>query len=211
MENGVAISRSFIYDYMVNHISSAQQPTNNFRALKSGYTLFASGHVQSIHMYTDALYCFYKAVVLPSMKKDKTYTVLCAIGMASRLIKRVQCSCPAGDSQSCVHLSAMLHALECLFETPRKSALVGIAVGESKTSFECTWVKPRKRKIPPTCAESLKYVKHEYGKKTKRKCSDAHFDPRPPNVRNVAIVEEGRQILIAGLKGSGTCAELLLD
>ena len=210
VENGVAISRSFIYDYMVNHVSDGQESTNNFRTLKAGYNMFASGHVQSIHMYTVASHCFYKAVVLPSMKKDKTYTVLCAITLNSTKLDIVHCNCPAGESQSCVHLSALLHALERLFEAPRKAILVGTAVGESKTSLECMWVKPRKRKVPATCADTLHYVKHEYGRKRKRHSTDFDFDPRQPTKRNAATVEAGRQIFLAGLKDSGTCAELLL-
>jgi len=170
VNNGVAISRSFVYDYMVNRVSNGKESTNNFRALKAGYNMFASGHVQSIYMATDASHCFYKAVVLPSMKKDKTYTVLCAITLTSTEVDCVRCTCPAGESQSCVHLSALLHALECLFEAPHKAILVGTAVGESKTSFECMWAKPRKRKVPATCASDLRYVKHEYGRKRKRNC-----------------------------------------
>ena len=105
----------------------------------------------------------------------------------------------------------MLHALECLFETPHKAILVGTALGESKTSFECTWLKPRKRKIEATCADVLHYIKHEYGKTPKRKSTDTDFHPRPPSKRSAATVEEGRQILALGLKGTGTCAELLLQ
>ena len=108
LENGVAISRSFIYAYMVDCVSSERDPSNNFRALKTGNNLFTSGHVQSIH----------------------------------------------------------------------KAILVGTAVGESKTSFECTWLKPRKRNIVATCADVLHYI---YGKTHKRKFTDADFDPRPPN------------------------------
>jgi len=71
----------------------------------------------------------------------------------------VHCNCPAGESQSCVHLSALLHALECLFEAPRKAILVGTAVGESKTSLECMYVGEAKKvqssshlcQYPPLC------------------------------------------------------------
>ena len=211
LENGVAISRSFIYAYMVDRVSSERDPSNNFCALKTGYNLFVSGHVQSIHMCTNMSYCFYKAAILPSMNKEKPYNVLCAIHLASKQVHCAHCSCPAGESQSCVHLSAMLHALECLFETPYKAILVGTAVGESKTSFDCTWLKPRKRKIAATCADVLHYIRHEYGKTHKRKCTDADFDPRPPSKCSATTVEEGRQILAYGLKGTGTCAELLLQ
>ena len=67
--NGVAVPRSFIYDYLVDHISPNEtQPTNNFRALKVGYNLFASGYVQSVSMCRSTSHCFYKGTVLPTMK-----------------------------------------------------------------------------------------------------------------------------------------------
>jgi len=72
------------------------------------------------------------------------------------------------------------------------------------------WVKPRKCKVPATCADTLHYVKHEYGRKHKRPSTDFDFDPRQPTKRNATTVEAGRQILLAGLKDSETCAELLL-
>jgi len=43
-----------------------------------------------------------------------------------------------------------------------------------------------------------------------REIANPDFDPRPPNKRNAATTEAARQILIAGLKDSATCAELLL-
>ena len=66
----------------------------------------------------------------------------------------------------------MLHALECLFEAQHKAVLVGTALGEPRTSFECSWIKPRKRKVPATSANDLHYTKHEYGKTRKRKPVD---------------------------------------
>ena len=36
------------------------------------------------------------------------------------------------------------------------------------------------------------------------------FDPQPPGKRGVSTVEDGRKILVDGLKGSRTCAELVL-
>lgn len=194
---------------MVNRVSNRKESTNNF-CDEAGYNMFVSGHVQSIYMSTDASHCLYKAVVLPNMKKDKTYTVLCAITLTSTEVNCVHCTCPAGESQSCVHLSVLLHALECLFEAPHKALLVGTAVGEFKTSFECMWAKPRKRKVPATCVSDLYHDKHGYGRKCKGEIVKPDFDPRPPNKRNAETTEAARQILIAGLKDSATCAELLL-
>ena len=85
-----------------------------------------------------------------------------------------------------------------------------MAAGESKTSIECTWVKPRKRKVAATCATDLHYVKHEYGTKCKRKSTCNDFDPRPPSKHDISTAKEGKKMLIDGLKGSSTCAELVL-
>ena len=207
----MTITRTFIYEYLVDHVAPHEaQPTNNFRALKGGYNAFASGHFQSISMCKNATHCFYKGIVLPTMKKDKSYTVLCSIQLSSKKIDGVQCNCPAGLSQSCIHLSALLHAIECLFTMPRTTLLAKMAAGESKTSLECTWVKPRKRKVAATCATELHYVKLEYGTKRKGKSTSSDFDPRPPSKRGVSAVEDGRKILVEGLKASRTCAELVL-
>ena len=108
-----------------------------------------------------------------------------------------------------MHLSALLHALECLFEDPYKD-LVGTAVGESRTSLECKWVKPRKCKVPAPCADDLDYIKHENGKKRRRNATKSDFDPRPPARRDSSTTEAGKEILCNGLKRSGTCAELML-
>ena len=88
-------------------------------------------------MCNKATHYFYKGMVLPTMKKDKLYTVLCSIGLSCRKVDCVQCNCPVGSSQSCVHLSAVFHALECLFITPHTTMMAGVAVGESRTSLEC--------------------------------------------------------------------------
>ena len=181
-----------------------------FCALKGGYNAFASGHVQSISMRKNSTHCFYKGIFLTTMK-DKSYTVLCSIQLASKEIDYVQCNCPAGVSQSCIHLSALLHACECLFTTLCTVLLAKMAAGESKTSLECTWVKPSKHKVTATCATDLHYVKHEYGNKRKRKSTCSDFDPRPPTKHDVSTAEQGRKILADGLKGSSTCSEVVHD
>ena len=87
IDNGVPISRSFVYEYLIDHArDKLVGPANNSRSLKMGYNLFASGHVQSIYMAKNTSCCFYKAVVLPTMKKDKCYTVLCAISFSTKKI-----------------------------------------------------------------------------------------------------------------------------
>ena len=65
-----------------------------------------------------------------------------------------------------VHLSALLHALECLHESPNTIFLAGSTVGEPKTSMQCMWLKPRKRKVQATSAHDLNNVKREYEKQT---------------------------------------------
>ena len=211
LEKGFKITRAFIYDYFVECCHHKNAPTKNFRALKSGYTMFASGHVQSVQMAISDHYTFYKSKIYPSMKKDKPYDCDCCIDGAKRKIISAHCSCPAGISKSCVHVSALLHSLECLFENPRNSLLVASAVGESKTSQACEWLKPRKRKVDATRAADLLYVKHEYGKKKRKKPPPADFDPRPPTKRNAQSVEQAKCLLCASIKDSKVCADLLLN
>ena len=158
-------THEFIYDYLVER-QSCGVPTNNFRALRAGYNMFASGHVQSVKLATSWNYIFYKSSIFPSMKKNKPYTTTCTINGIARKIVRAQCTCPAGASESCVHVSALLHALECLFESQRNTRLAAFAAGESRTSQECIWLKPRARKVTPTCATDLMYAKQAFGKKS---------------------------------------------
>ena len=95
MEKEFKVTRAFIYDYFVDrHTNNC--PTNNFRALKTGYNLFASGHVQSVQMATVGNYIFYKSKILPSMKKDKCYNSDCCIDVSKKKIVAAHCSCPVG-------------------------------------------------------------------------------------------------------------------
>ena len=153
-EKGFKVTRAFIYDYLVERRTKSG-PSNNFRALKSGYNMFASGHVQSVKMATTESHILYKATNLPSMKKDKPYSTHCSIDFVKKKMASAFCSCPAGISESCVHISALLHALECLFESSKNSLLASSAIGESKTSQECAWLKPRQRKVSATLAVNL--------------------------------------------------------
>ena len=85
MEKGFKVTRAFIYDYFVDrHTNNC--PKNNFRALKTGYNLFASGHIQSVQMATVGNYIFYKSKILPSMILPSTSatTVIAALMSARR-------------------------------------------------------------------------------------------------------------------------------
>lgn len=210
LERGFRVTRSFIYDYLVQRVTR-NGPANNFRALKTGYNLFGSGHVQSVEMAVTPDHIHYKSSILPSMKKDKAYSTSLSISIKTKKLDRASCSCPAGSSESCVHVSALLHALECLFESSKNAMLVASAVGESRTSQRCAWLKPRARKVHATSATNLTYIKHEYGKKKRKTPPPSDFDPRPPSKRSSTTVDEARQKLRNGIKGSGICAELLLD
>ena len=63
------------------------------------------------------------------MKKDKCYNSDCCIDVSRKKIVAAHCRCV-----SCVHVSALLHSIECLFESSKNSRLVASAVGESRTS-----------------------------------------------------------------------------
>ena len=66
------------------------------------------------------------------------------------------------------------------------------------------------KKVQGCSDTDLHYVKHEYGTKLKRKSTCSEFDPRPPSKRDASTVQDSKKILVNGLKGSNTCAELVL-
>ena len=55
-----------------------------------------------------------KAICLPEMKKDRTYTLTLAVDKVTVDITTVKCTCPAGQGSfgSCKHLVPLCYALE---------------------------------------------------------------------------------------------------
>ena len=77
-----------------------------------GYKLFKEGHVQKIFVRSADI--FVKAVCLPEMRKDRTYSLEITISKYNMNFSGAVCSCPAGKGLygSCKHLAALCFALE---------------------------------------------------------------------------------------------------
>ena len=65
--------------------------------------------------------CKVKAVCLPEMKKDHTYSVFVTISITSCNVKTAECSCPAGYGPlgSCKHIVVLCFCLEDFLKSKR--------------------------------------------------------------------------------------------
>ena len=98
------------------------------------------------------------AVVLPSMRKDHLYTVCTLMHQATARVIRACCTCPAGLSGCCNHITATLYCLEDYIHC-------GLQEDKWKgcTDRLQTWNQPRKRNLDARPTDDVKLVKHEYG------------------------------------------------
>ena len=84
------------------------------RTLDKAYRFFQDGHVQNIKYHplpNIAVHICISAVVLPSMQKDHMYNVSIFINESAR-VAHACCSCPAGLSGCCNHVTAALYRLK---------------------------------------------------------------------------------------------------
>ena len=119
-------------------------------------------------------------------------------------------------SASCVHVSALLHALVqmcCKDGTPILTSDDGAHDEDEKadpvTSLACRWIQPRKQKEEVLKMSDAQFKKLRYDKPSKDLTSIASFDPRPPEYRGNAI--QRLPGLLQQLKGKGLCVSLLFD
>ena len=106
-----------------------------------------------------------KGVVRATMRKEQRQAY---IAFADVCIVFAKCSCPAGLSGCCVHISATLWALNKLGQNRGSS-----------TSRPCAWNIPAKKK-EPTKVQELHIERHDPAKQEKRQRQPLHrFDPRP--------------------------------
>lgn len=111
-------------------------------------------------------------------------------------------------SASCVHVSALLHALVALKPT--------VIMQEDEdsdeesppvTSLPCQWKPPRKRR---EAAMQVSQAQFEYGKVKKYSIESLEtFDPRPKELRNTC--SQRLPQLLRDVQGKGLCVSLLLD
>ena len=117
-------------------------------------------------------------------------------------------------SASCVHVSALLHALVSLKPS---SKIHDQALSDDNeddgtpcTSTLCAWKVPKKRKASALRISDATFEKHEYGKERKYLLQDIqHYDPRPTDLRGNATNQLPE--LLERVKGKGLCVSLLFD
>lgn len=136
-----------------------------------GFRFFTDGHVQSLkyHPLPDVDgYKYVQAQVLPSMSKNKVYTVNECLQEAAT-IAAAFCVRVAGLAGCCNHSAATLYVLD-------NFVTLGLREAASLN-------RPRKQEVQPervtTC--NAAFIKMEYGKD--KHAGEHHDDPRPSNLR----------------------------
>ena len=154
------------------------------RSLDKAYRFFKDGHVQDIkyHPWDNQpdVVCV-TTTVLPSMRKDRIYHVTLIIRESSARVITAYCTCPAGLSGCCNHVTASLYCLEDYVH-------MGLREEELKGCTEKLqrWNQPKKQHMEPRPTDEVSPFKAEYGKEKHRKRQHVNkWDCRPDSRRIV--------------------------
>lgn len=115
-------------------------------------------------------------------------------------------------SASCVHVSALLHALvavkPCKLQDHASSDEESQDESNPRTSVLCSWNVPKKRKESALRMSDTTFEKHGFGTKRKYNMLEMEtFDPRPEKYRG-----RGQSLmleLLERIKGKGLCMSLI--
>ena len=114
-------------------------------------------------------------------------------------------------SASCIHVSALLHALVAL--TPSVHTRGEEDSDDENlpiTSLPCQWKPPRKRKAAAMQVSEAHFDKLDYGKAKKYTMEVLeNYDPRPEELKNTNAQRLPQ--LLNDIRGEGLCVSLLLD
>ena len=96
--------------------------------------------------------------VLPSMKKDRVYSVTIVLQESNCSVSIAYCSCPAGLSGYCNHATGTLYCLENYIH-------LGLQEDERKGCTERlqTWNQPRMLNAVPRPTDSVTLTKKVFG------------------------------------------------
>ena len=112
---------------VTSYLKAKQGYTKNFR---TGIRLCQCGHVFSLEIASSGNFNYVKAKCRPTMRKvPQFYSLFIKLDSSSGTLIGGNCECPAGESQSCVHVAALLITL--LEVTP-----------QACTSMRCAWSRP---------------------------------------------------------------------
>jgi len=154
------------------------------RTLDKAYRFFQDGHVQAIkyHPWPSQLdvICV-TSTVLPSMRKDRVYGVTVAIKESTCHVLTAYCTCPAGLSGCCNHVTSTLYSLEDFVRRGlREEERMGCTEKLQK------WNQPRKRNVNAQPTDDVILSKAEYGKEKRSKVLHVNkWDCRPDTRRIV--------------------------
>ena len=135
-------------------------PIEYTRTLDKAYRFFQDGHVQKIKYHPLPSVPDHICIttnVLPSMRKDRVYSITVFIHESARVAKAC-CTCPAGLSGCCNHVTATLYCLEDYIHS-------GLQEDERKGCTERlqTWNVPKKVDADPKPIDSVELIKKQYG------------------------------------------------
>ena len=136
-------------------------PAKYTRTLNKGYRFFLDGHVQDIKYHPmdhKPDYVCILSRVLPSMRKDRVYVVNIVFQDSTCAVTTAYCSCPAGLSGYCNHVTATLYCLEDYIH-------LGLQEDEKCgcTDRLQTWNQPRMHSTTPRPTDSVVLTKKVFG------------------------------------------------
>lgn len=155
------IGYSQIWKYLIDDIEFKKQLAVE-KPIVKGYNFYKSGKVLGLYSKAESGVFYVKSQVMPSYSTRGPVYAVKIILQANSEIEKAYCPCPAGNDGRCNHLAATLFAME---DTCKKT--ITTEDNTPCTSKPCTWSVPKKRKQEPTTIQSLKFVKHVWGKKEK--------------------------------------------
>lgn len=153
-------------------------PAEYTRTLNKGYRFFLDGHVQDIKYHPmdhKPDYVCILSRVLPSMRKDRVYVVNIVFQESTCAVTTAYCSCPAGLSGYCNHVTATLYCLEDYIH-------LGLQEDEKSgcTDRLQTWNQPRMHSTTPRPTDSVVLTKKVFGvQKRPKVVTINNWDCRP--------------------------------
>ncbi|XP_065884579.1 uncharacterized protein [Dysidea avara] len=159
---------------------------------KKVHAISHDGHVQAIkyHPWSSQpdVICV-TSTVLPSMRKDRVYCATIAIKEPTCRVVTAYCTCPAGLSGCCNHITSTLYCLEDFVRRGlREEERMGCTEKLQK------WNQPRKRNVEPRPTDDVVLTKAEYGKEKRSKALHVNKWDCRPDTRRIVDPNKARRL-----------------
>ena len=157
------ISYPEIYNYLMFHPNELGSSDLNDYKNSKGYSYFKRGWLGNISYHcveTASLYCLLKADCRPSERlNDPPHKLWICVTKKDGAIKSGHCSCMAGMSGTCNHVTSMLFRIEAAIR-------LGLT-NPSCTTRSCEWL-PNRKAVVAVKAKDLKLSRDDFGKQGKK-------------------------------------------